>query len=342
MKHGIHKIWQSIAVVALMAMASLPVLAMEKSDEEPVDPKNAFKDVFNPRPLMKKLSDNTENAKNGKMRFLVFGDSKGSPHLKRVLAEADKLKPDFCITTADLVNRGGGEQGLIDYAKLNRDGGWFFEKYPTWPTVGNHEASGGKDAIENFAKFFGMTKPFYSFSYGNAKFIALPWKKATKSKELFAWLKNELEQSKEEHIFVFRHRPYYTVGSKGTDDVPNISTAVTELFTKHKVVTVFSGHDHIYYRTKRDQVSYIISAGAGAEIYMLERQAEALPDDVYYGVEMGRKGYVYKDKSGKKQLPYMHYLMEITIDGAKVDSRIITWEGEEMDAVNLKAKSRKQ
>jgi hypothetical protein len=48
------------------------------------------------------------------------------------------------------------------------------------------------------------------------------------------------------------------------------------------VAAVFSGHDHVYYRTVR-QLPYIISAGAGAGIYHLRRQQEALPEDVYYG-----------------------------------------------------------
>ena len=77
-----------------------------------------------------------------KMHFLVFGDSKGSKFFPDVLKCADSLNPDFCITTADLVNRGGGENGKIDYKKLDDMGGWFMRKYPMWPTVGNHEEAG--------------------------------------------------------------------------------------------------------------------------------------------------------------------------------------------------------
>ena len=39
----------------------------------------------------------------------------------------------------------------------------------------------------------------------------------------------------------------------------------------------------IIFITKRNNTYYIISAGAGANIYSLKREKEALKDDVYYG-----------------------------------------------------------
>ena len=65
------------------------------------------KNPYNPEPLMKQLK--AEKGKNpSNIHFLVFGDSKGSKYFPHVLKRADSLQPDFCITTADLVNKGGG------------------------------------------------------------------------------------------------------------------------------------------------------------------------------------------------------------------------------------------
>ena len=141
---------------------------------------------YNPEVKMEKLKVK-KGEKITKMHFLVFGDSKGSKYFPDVLKRADSLQPDFCITTADLVNKGAGEQGKIDYKLLDELGGWFMRKYPMWPTVGNHEESGGDDGIENFTNFFGMKKAMYSFEYGNAKFIALPWPKIDKDKKKLKW-----------------------------------------------------------------------------------------------------------------------------------------------------------
>lgn len=254
---------------------------------------------YDPRPQMlqldrewKALERKAPDKHPQKMHFLVFGDSKHSPRLQDVLQIADELKPDFCLTTADLVNKGAGEQGIIEYKLLDEASGWFFRKYPTWPTLGNHEIAGvAKNRYEsgkrNFADFFGMENPTYSFVYGNAKFIALDWPKVYEDKAKFEWLEQELKEAQGKHIFIFRHRPFYTVGRKSKADIEGVVTATTELFTKYNVTAVFSGHDHIYYRTRRDNVWYLTSAGAGARIYELNREDEAIPGDVYYGREAG-------------------------------------------------------
>lgn len=246
---------------------------------------------YDPAPKMDALRAKTNNAASGKMDFLVFGDAKHSPHFSTVLKYADSLKPDFNITTADLVNKGAGDQGAIDYDKLDKQGGWFLAKHITWPTVGNHELSGGEDGNNNWDSFFNIPDPWYAFDYGNATFVALGWPKTYEDAEKLAWLETTLKaaRAKDQHIFVYLHRPYYTLGNKAFSDVEGKSNTTTDLFEKYAVNSVFSGHDHIYYRTKRGGVNYIISAGAGASIYPLTREHLAIEGDVYYGREVDPK-----------------------------------------------------
>jgi len=266
-----------------------------------------------------------------KMHFLVFGDSKGSEYFKEVLKRADSLQPEFCLTTADLVKKGGGELGKIDYKQLDEDGGWFMRKYPMWPTVGNHEMSGGDDALHNYSNFFGMKKNMYAFEYGNAKFIALPWPKIKDDQEKLEWLENELKSAKGKHIFVFKHRPHYDVGSKKYEDVEGTETALTKLYDKYKVTAVFSGHDHIYYRTKRNATSYIISAGAGAKIYALKREKDAIYGDAYYGkrfkedLKNSNTEYKFVASDGTVTgIPEaMYYVVSVKVDGDNVSIEMI-------------------
>jgi hypothetical protein len=285
---------------------------------------------YNPVSKMQLLEQ--KNGKNTKkMHFLVFGDSKGSIHFKGVLKRADSLQPEFCLTTADLVDTGGGEKGKVDYSKLDKDGGWFMRKYPMWPTVGNHEERGGTDAIANYSNFFGMEKDKYSFDYGNAKFIALAWPKMENNPEELAWLEKELKSAKGKHIFIFKHRPSYTLGAKPYDDVEGAETQTTKLYDKYKVTAVFSGHDHIYYRTKRNSTNYIISAGAGAPIYPLNREKDAIKGDVYYGkrtdaeIKKGAIPYKFVAADGKViDLPEaMYYVLSVKIDGNNVGIEMI-------------------
>ncbi len=273
-----------------------------------------------------------EKGKNPtKMHFLVFGDSKGSSVFSNVLKRADSLSPDFCITTADLVNTGGGFGGKKNYKLLDSMGGWFMRKYPVWPTVGNHEKIGLGSGMGNYSNFFGMKKTMYSFEYGNAKFIALPWPKIKNDTKRLKWLKKELEAANGKHIFIFKHRPHYTVGSKSYNDVKGEETETTKLYDQYNVTAVFSGHDHIYYRTRRNNTNYIISAGAGARIYELDREKDALEEDVYYGKRITKNlkeneaPYKFHAADGTiTDLPNaMYYVLSVKVDNDKVSIEMI-------------------
>ena len=307
----------------ILFSALMGVFLVSSCKKEDVNP-------YNPESKMERLKK--EKGENpAEMHFLVFGDSKGSKHFPDVLKRADSLQPDFCITTADLVNVGGGEQGVIDYKKLDSMGGWFMRKYAMWPTVGNHEEAGGDDGISNFKNFFGMKKAMYSFDYGNAKFIALPWPRVKKDTAKLAWLEEELKAAKGKHIFIYRHRPHYTVGSKPPSDVEGEETATTKLYDKYNVTAVFSGHDHIYYRTKRNNTTYIISAGAGAPIYWLKREKDALETDVFYGkrlkeeIKEGAIPFKFRDGEGNFTdiAEPMFYVLSVKIKGEKVSIEMI-------------------
>jgi hypothetical protein len=39
------------------------------------------------------------------------------------------------------------------------------------------------------------------------------------------------------------------------------------LFQKHGVKLVFQGHDHLYYRTVRSGITYVVTGGGGAPLY---------------------------------------------------------------------------
>lgn len=279
-----------------------------------------IQNTYNPAELMEALGMKRGPSSVDTMSFAVFGDTKGSSFFPEVLKHTDQMKPDFCLTTADLVKTGGGEKGKSNYLKLEKQASWFFKKYPTWPTVGNHETYGGHDAIKNFNSFFGINTPLYSFEYGNAKFIALSWRKVKKSKEDLQWLENELKDTRAQHKFIFLHRPFYTVGVKSKSDVEGEDTVTTKLFQKYGVKAVFSGHDHIYYRTKRNGVHYVISAGAGAEIYELARESEAKPGDVYYGKVPGKQEYKFHAEDSREEVfkkPF-YYVFYVQIKGDRV------------------------
>ena len=350
-------------IVALVVVVALSSCKSLKTTQEPATDTDSMaissitnKAPYDPRPGMKHLENkNVRKKLNGKiklrkpMHFLVFGDSKGSVYMQDVLKRAEILNPQFSVTTADFVNKGAGGIGEELYKKLDEESGWFFRKYPTWPTLGNHEVSGPKDqpyednyasGVRNFGDFFGLKDPLYSFTYGNAKFIAMDWIKATESKERMDWLENELKEAEGKLIFIFKHRPYYTVGNKSYTDVEGKRTPVTELFTKYKVAAVFSGHDHLYYRTIRDGVNYIVSAGAGAPIYQLKRAGDAIPGDAYYGRTVENdKEFLFHSAKGKEVRfnQAMYFVVSVKVKRNKVTFEMIDTEGESWDTFTFDA-----
>ena len=319
---------------------------------------------FDPAPLMTAVS---QRIKGDKYRFAVLGDVRHAKNFSKLTAYLDEtVKPDFVLTTGDMVYRGGGESGLSFWNQLANESGEEMRKRPWWPAIGNHEIAGdpitGKQATkseaespiakhnratgtENFTQFYGLKTAYYSFGFRNAVFIALPFPLPNGVTAL--WLEDELKRAAAENkdIFVFNHMPFYTVGSKPADQVPNKSTRITQLLSRYGVRAVFSGHDHGYYRTIRDGITYITSAGGGAELYPGLRMKEALADDIYYyGVPESftektathqyvlHKGSALPDRiSTEPEL----FAVVVDVDGRNVSAYCVTATGDRWDEFRL-------
>jgi 3',5'-cyclic AMP phosphodiesterase CpdA len=293
---------------------------------------------FNPRLLMSAVQ---ARAQGGRFRFVVLGDSKNNPPFADVLKLTASMKPDFVLSTGDLVDKGSGRLGTREYDRLAERAGSFMRHVPTWPVLGNHEVSGGdaSEARANYQRFFGIQQDNYSFDVGTARFIALAWPEPDAAGR--AWLEKQLAAARGRLIFIFQHNPYYTVGSE--TQVKNRASPLTRLFRQYGVTTVFQGHDHGYYRTRRDGVWYITSAGAGAKIYRLNRFREALPEDVFYGwapmdgSPVGPDRY-WLHRPGSRVRTFdrpRYYVVAVDVDGAKVTARAVTTGGEELDSLTL-------
>lgn len=233
---------------------------------------------YDPRPLMEAAGPEA----TGPFTFAVFGDSYANLPLVDLMRTVAARRPAFAVTTGDMVAL-GADTGNWDM--LSERAGWFLSTIPTWPVIGNHELAGDRASGEaNFARFYDLPAKSYSFEFRRCKFIVLghgvPQVKAA------AFLRQELaDRNRYESVFVFRHSPFYTVGSKSVSEVPNERSELTKLFEKYRVTGVFSGHDHIYYRTRRNGVCYVTAGIAGAGIYELKRLGESVPGDAYMGVE---------------------------------------------------------
>jgi len=121
-----------------------------------------------------------------------------------------------------------------------------------------------------FEKYFGPA--YYSFDYQNSHFIVLDNSFQNRfDRTQFEWLKKELSSSQAKHKFVFMHRPTFDPSEIYQDYTMSgreVTQELMRLFTKFKVDYVFAGHIHGYARAERDGVIYIVTAGAGAPLYL--------------------------------------------------------------------------
>lgn len=196
--------------------------------------------------------------------FVVFGDNQGNYRvLNDVLNRVKKENNlNFIVHTGDFVPYGEKEH-YIKYRQIMSE-----LKLPYYQVMGNHD--GVRGGWKNFLKYFG---PFYySFDYEGDRFILLnnAFKESFDSQQ-FDWLKAELARPGARHKFVFMHKPVFDPSEIYRDHIMS-GRAVTEellkLFSKYKVDYVFAGHIHGYARAERDGVTYIVSGGAGAPLYL--------------------------------------------------------------------------
>src|SRR3954470_8680684 len=227
-------------------------------------------------------------------KFVVYGDlrttdpanTKDADPVRRK-ALIDKIadeQPGFVAITGDLVLNGGN---AMDWAEWDEETkAW--SGLQVFPILGNHDVRGGESALPNFFKRFPQLQNnrYYAAQYGNVRVLAVDsdMMVGDHSPEM-QWLESEFSNipAATDFVFVLLHHPSYTHSNEETGHAarPQEHNLGAFLETqkkkiKAKIVEV-SGHVHNYERYEHGGVMYIVSGGAGASPYPIERQ----PDDFY-------------------------------------------------------------
>jgi hypothetical protein len=119
------------------------------------------------------------------------------------------------------------------------------------------------------------TELYYSFTWGNAKFIALDGNiDYTAGSAQYTWLQNELKCNDREWTFVFFHQPPWSNAWDISYYIPltpfflyqgntDMRTSIVPLFEQYHVNFVLNGHTHDYQRGALNGVNYFIAGGGG-------------------------------------------------------------------------------
>lgn len=175
--------------------------------------------------------------------------------------EKNGFVPDFVLHTGDIVHASKYEGYWRDMIETNYK---YFAAIPVMPISGNHESTYLSDKHQIY-KHFNLKLPdqdtslgvYYSFDYGNVKFIMLDTNRLTNNNltaDQYNWLENTLKTNKQKWTVISMHNPLYSVGKWGANSDINQTTLalrkqLATLFAQYKVDLVLQGHDHVYSRT---------------------------------------------------------------------------------------------
>lgn len=234
-----------------------------------------------------------------KFTFVAYGDTRShaEDHAK-VIAAIVRLHPEFVLQSGDLVSDGRNPKQWAEFEKITQPLRDAHIGY--YPARGNHDV--GPYYLQYVPKpITSGTGYYYAFTRHGSRFIALdsmdPDEFSPEGAQ-YLWLVGELTKARKTaaNIFVMFHEGPYSVGPHGP--TPDALRYLRPLFVKYGVRAVFCGHDHLYYRTVRDGVTYFVTGGGGAPLYPPSNAATvAIPGDVYASV---------------------HHIIRCDVDGSRV------------------------
>jgi 3',5'-cyclic AMP phosphodiesterase CpdA len=145
-------------------------------------------------------------------------------------------------------------------------------RVPYCPVRGNHDVGKNHYYEARVTQCFQAgNKLFYSFEQRGVHFVAIDTEQALDPESVqYRWLKADLAAARDAGRFIipFFHKAIVSVGPHSVElDVQSLRPILHSLFRQNGITLVFQGHDHQYYHTQLDGITYIVSAGGGAPLY---------------------------------------------------------------------------
>ena len=257
-------------------------------------------------------------------KFLVYGDTRTQDSVHAALVtEMVKENAELVFNTGDMVSRGTKPELWRRFFEIIAP---LRKASVYYPVRGNHDF--GMNFLDNYEMtrenlgHFDVPVPrpgvyYYAIKHHNAKFIVLdPFLRTDRASLQGEWLHEELEDSKDTpFVFVLFHYPIFNAHPRRPDNERLISE-LHPVFQQYNVSAVFNGHDHYYYRTRRDGVLYVICGGGGAPLYDVD-------------LKRLREGDVAKRE---------HHYLRCEIRGDRASMEVINLKGEVIDRFEVRAR----
>ncbi|MDX2360656.1 MAG: metallophosphoesterase [Crocinitomicaceae bacterium] len=218
--------------------------------------------------------------------------------------------------------------------------------------IGNHDTYADNAATYLDEFYLPTNNPqqserYYSFTWGNAKFICMdsniPYTDGT---DQYNWLVEELKCNNQQWLFVFFHHPPWTNAWSADYYIPlteyflyqgnvDMRTAIVPLFEQYNVDFVLNGHSHCYQRGEMNGVKYVISGGAGSAVIDFNTNSNSPNIDtemyinqyVRFSIQSDTASYICVDEQGvvvdsvaALKPNWTSYTPSITIIGSQLES----------------------
>jgi 3',5'-cyclic AMP phosphodiesterase CpdA len=206
---------------------------------------------------------------DNKIRFAVIGDWGTGDHdevgtAKQMIASHQRTPFDFVIAAGDNVYPNGSGR-YFDKNFEQPFAGLIKDRVNFYAVLGNHDVDEGRQDQCQYPLFNMGGQNYYKIERGNglAEFFMLDSTDYGQTQE--SWIESSLKASRAKWKIAVLHHPIYSSGKKHGSAM-RLRKRLEPMFTRYGVNVVFSGHDHIYERTKpQEGIQYFVT-GAGGEI----------------------------------------------------------------------------
>ena len=206
--------------------------------------------------------------------LIVMGDNKPKMSILEIFFSlSNKAKPDHLVHLGDFIPFSSplGFHAALEALEL------LSSSIQTHFVIGNHDVADSTGSISNTGinlyndlMNVNNNNGYYTIEEDNYVLIILnttfPLYNSINT-EQYNWLETELQNAQGKTILVFTHHPIYPAGHHSA-----IETAdqFHTLMQSYQVKAVFSGHEHLYYKTEQDNITYVVSGGAGSNLHNSE------------------------------------------------------------------------
>jgi predicted MPP superfamily phosphohydrolase len=201
--------------------------------------------------------------------FVGLGDAQEHNPNRKLMVDVvnNVMDLDFFLYSGDFIENAREvhrwNSWFADYSKLTNH-------LAMMSALGNHEKN-----HSNYYNFLALpgNEAYYSFSYGSVHFAILHtyWEGVPDENytDQVDWLTADLDAHQDyEWTFIMMHRPPFSSFPRYFEVEPNwyqvINDSFRPVFEQYEVDLVLTGHEHSYERLEKNNITYIISGGAGS------------------------------------------------------------------------------